>query len=149
MPGESLVQEGVARTPQFEWIAVVAQLTEQEELRLGRHRIAQGDGEPGKGFRIGIGIAETIEGQPREEEPGDECARAIVLEHAPHVTLERSGIAEAVPLYVREQRGVRRAVPQKARQSFRDLRSGRVDGRRRGGEQRILDGREHGVGDRT
>ena len=88
VPGELLVQERVVGIPELDRIAVVAQLTEEEQLGFRGHRVAQRDVVVGEVPSVRIGLAELIESQPREEEARDEGLGAIVGEHALDLPLE-------------------------------------------------------------
>jgi hypothetical protein len=95
-----LVDERVIRTPQFDRVAVVTQLTEQEQLGFFGQRIAQRDVVIGEILLIGIGFAELVEFQPRKKEARDEGLGAIVCEHPVDLAFKGGGIAQAVALRV-------------------------------------------------
>ena len=93
---ELLVQKRVVGTPELDRVAVVTQLTEQEQLGFLGQGIAQGDVVVGEVLLVRIGFGERIELQPREEEARDEGLGAIVGEHALHLPFESGAIAQAI-----------------------------------------------------
>ena len=100
MLGELLIEERVVCTPEFDRVAVVTQLTEQEQLGFLGEGIAQGDVVIREVLLVRIGVAELVELQPREEEARDEGLGAIVGEHSVDLALESGGVAQAVALRV-------------------------------------------------
>src|SRR5688500_4843513 len=96
MTREWLVQEGVGRAPQRNRITILAQLIEDEQLRLRCHRVAQAGIEIGKMGGVRFGLRQLIESQPREEEAEYERTRAIITEHACDLPLENSRRAQPV-----------------------------------------------------
>ena len=100
MLGELLIEERVVRAPELDRIAVVAQLTEQEQLGFFGEGIPQGDVIIGEILLVRIGFAQLVEFQPRKKEPRDEGLGAIVGQHSADVALERRGIAQAVALRI-------------------------------------------------
>src|ERR1700691_4732966 len=114
---ELLIQERVVCGPEFDRVAVVTQLTEQEQIGFLRERITQGYVVIGEILLVRIGIAELIEFQPGEEKSRHEGLGTIVGNHSLDLALKYRGIAQAVVVCVVQQRSIGSAVPQQGRKA--------------------------------
>ena len=100
VPCQLLVKERIVRTPQFYWIAVVSKLTQQEEFRFLRERIAQRDIVLGEELLVRIGIFELVQPQPGKEKARNESLGSIVGEHSLNLLFKNRRFDQPIALSI-------------------------------------------------
>ena len=93
----------------------------EEQLRLPTHRLPQVLVEVRKLDGIGRGAGEVAEIEPLPSEVVDECSRARVPQHPPHLRVEHARVGKAPLRRLIEQLVVGNAAPQEERKARRQL----------------------------
>ena len=143
MFGEAFVDERVVGPQQVQDAPVLAHLAFDEQLHLPHHGFAQRVVKGGVLPGIGLGDQRVARDQPLAGEVRHEGRRTAIGQHAPHLPLQDSRIAQCATLGRRQELVVWRAAPEEERQARGQLRiADPIDGARCGVGAIALDPQE-------
>ena len=121
MSGQSLVQEGISGGHELEHRPVLAHDAVDEQLGLAPEGGAEVLVETGEEPRVGLLGIDVAEEEPLLGEVADQRLRLGVDEHAPHLTVQNSRVAQVPSDGMVEELVIGDAAPEEERQPRRQL----------------------------